>query len=152
MESLEPHFGGIENTVTLSIADGHGDVEAQLTPLMVMGLQSVRVHSVAAVCGISLATTSDGETYGGGFGFRGGQPDPELGLELTGGQRVLRKYPGLRVIHAYARVPALDSLRWVCTGFRRLTSASQALVGHTVGGEGGFEPGFARKSERERER
>ncbi len=49
---------------------GHGDTAEQLTPHLISGLQGVRVRSVAAGSGTSLAVTSDGETYGWGRGSR----------------------------------------------------------------------------------
>ena len=79
---------------------GDGGIANQLTPLSIVGLQGVRVHSVAAGRDTSLAVTTDGEAYGWGCGVRFGQPYPALGLELTEHQRVPLKFPGLRVYHA----------------------------------------------------
>ena len=62
-----------------------------------MGLQGVRVHSVAAGYDTSLAVTSDGETYGWGCGVQHEELHPVLGLELMEDKHVPLKYPGLRV-------------------------------------------------------
>ena len=77
---------------------GHGNTVAQLTPLVIAGLQGVRVRSVAAGYYTSLAGTTDGEVYGWGNGVghdHGGELNPVLRLELTEDQLVPRKYPGL---------------------------------------------------------
>ena len=77
---------------------GHGDIAAQLMPLMIMGLRGVRVTSVEAGYNTSLTVTTGGETYGWGRGVGDGEmPHPVLGLELTGHQLVPLKCLELRV-------------------------------------------------------
>ncbi|EOD11114.1 hypothetical protein EMIHUDRAFT_452497 [Emiliania huxleyi CCMP1516] len=71
---------------------GHGDKLPQVEPRRVHALRGVRVRSVAAGVGHSLATADDGAAYGWGDGS-----DATLGLQLRRDQLLPLRYPHLRV-------------------------------------------------------
>ena len=79
---------------------GHGDTAFQRTPLVIAGLQGVRVRSVAAGDNTSLAVTIDGEAYGWGRSFVDDNGDVLWmpGLENTEDRLVPCKYPGLGLL------------------------------------------------------